>query len=95
MVRVLKPRGHLVYKDLVLPGWLAALGRRIAPGHAGYVTPAALERVVETRGLRFIRKWGSGAVYEFVCRRPCPSGRCCLACERALAGKRLHATIGV
>jgi ubiquinone/menaquinone biosynthesis C-methylase UbiE len=37
IVRVLKPGGYFIYGDLVVPSWLARLGRSPAGGLAGFV----------------------------------------------------------
>jgi ubiquinone/menaquinone biosynthesis C-methylase UbiE len=76
MVRVLKPNGRLIYTDLVVPRWLAAIGRRVAARQAGFVTRDALRCVVESQGLGVVRQRTSGAVLELFGRRP-PGYRQC------------------
>lgn len=46
MLRVLRPGGHLIYADLVVPGWLAAVGRRLLDTAAGFPTARALDAFV-------------------------------------------------
>ncbi len=79
MVRVLKPNGRLIYTDLVVPRWFAAIGRRVAARQAGFVTRDALRCLVEAQGLGIVRQRSSGAVLELVGRRP-PGYR---QCDRA------------
>ena len=70
MRRVLAPGGVFVYADLVYPAWLAAVGRRLAGGRAGFPTAPAVEAFIARRGLvpvHVSRSWGH---YETVCRLP-------------------------
>lgn len=79
MVRVLKPGGRLIYADLVVPRWLAAIGRRVAGDHAGFVTRDALRCLVEAEGVRVIRQSASGPMFQLVGRRPRGFRRCAIA----------------
>ena len=70
MVRVLRPGGYFIYNDLVVPLWLAALGRSVAGGLAGFITRAELDRFINHQGLTVVERATRGASYEVVCRRP-------------------------
>jgi ubiquinone/menaquinone biosynthesis C-methylase UbiE len=68
MARVIRPGGHLVYTDLVLPGplaWLAARLRKSEPP-----TRARLDATFESLGLTPVHRRTAGLVYEAVLRRP-------------------------
>ena len=70
MVRVLQPGGYFIYGDLVVPSWLARLGRSVAGGLAGFVTRAELDGVIRRQGLTVVQEAAHLASYEVVCRRP-------------------------
>lgn len=88
MVRVLKPGGRLVYADLVVPRWLAVVGRRVAGRHAGFITRDALRCLIEAQGLAIVRQRPLGPAFELVAIRPAGfrqctirGGRTCRACR--------------
>ena len=70
MVRVLRPGGYFIYGDLVVPSWLARLGRSVAGGLAGFVTRAELDGVIRRQGLTVVQEAAHLASYKVVCRRP-------------------------
>jgi ubiquinone/menaquinone biosynthesis C-methylase UbiE len=70
MVRVLKPGGYVIYGDLVVPSWLARIGRSVAGGLAGFVTRAELDGFIRQQGLTVVQEAGRIASYEGVWRRP-------------------------
>jgi len=50
MVRVLRPGGYLIYTDLTVPDWLAAVGRRLLPV-MGFPSEGALDTFAAEAGL--------------------------------------------
>ena len=69
MARVLRPGGYFIYGDIVMPEWVAGVGRAIAGGRLGFVSSQRLERLVRCQGLDIDHssaRWGS---YELVCQR--------------------------
>ena len=72
MVRVLRPGGYFIYGDLVVPSWLARLGRSVAGGLAGFVTRAELDSFTRHQGLTVVQQATRLASYEVVWRRPTP-----------------------
>jgi len=54
MARVVRPGGYIIYTDLSLPRWAAAVGRSVAGGF-GYPTETALRAFAERNGLQTIR----------------------------------------
>ena len=70
MVRVLRPGGYFIYGDLVVPSWLARLGRSVAGGLAGFVTRTELDRFIRQQGLTVVQEATRLANYEVVWRRP-------------------------
>lgn len=69
IIRVLKPKGHLVYADIVLPQWLASIGRTVLGTRAGFPTARALDALLTRHDLvpvRVSRSWGH---YEAVAAR--------------------------
>jgi len=51
MARVLRPGGYLVYTDMSVPGWAAAIGKRLLP-IVGFPSEHALDSFAVKRGLR-------------------------------------------
>lgn len=70
MIRVLKPQGHLIYADLIYPGWLAAIGQAVAGHRAGFPTHSALSSIFEQSGLAKIYLSKSPVHYEAVLQKP-------------------------
>jgi ubiquinone/menaquinone biosynthesis C-methylase UbiE len=70
MVRVLRPGGHFIYSDLVLPPWLSRLGRSVAGGLAGFVGRAELTDYIREQGMTVVREVPHLASYEVVWRKP-------------------------
>ena len=70
MVRVLRPGGYFIYGDLVVPSWLARLGRSVAGGLAGFVTRTELDSFIRHQGLTVVQQATHVANYEVVWRRP-------------------------
>jgi len=69
MTRVLKPGGHFLYADLVSPGWMDAIGKKVVGKSWGYPTARALGLFVEKNDLSKIHLSRSWFHYETVCRR--------------------------
>lgn len=69
MIRVLKPKGHLIYADLIYPGWLATIGQAVAGSHFGFPTNSALNSIFEQQGLAKIHLAKSPVNYEAVLRK--------------------------
>ena|SRR6516225_3037515 len=69
MLRVLKPNGHLLYKDFALPKWVASLGKKISKS-LGYLTPEDLNRFAEENHLAVVHLARSFNKYEAVWRKP-------------------------
>jgi len=69
MLRVLKPNGHLLYKDFALPKWVASLGKKISKS-LGYLTPEDLNRFAEENHLAVVYLARSFNKYEAVWRKP-------------------------
>ena len=70
MVRVLRPGGHFIYGDLVVPSWLATLGQSTFGHLAGLVNRADLDRFVRNQGLTVVQEAAHVASYEGVWRKP-------------------------
>jgi SAM-dependent methyltransferase len=70
MLRVLKPGGFFVYGDLVVPSWVARLGRSLAGGLAGFVVQADLKDFVAQQGMTVVHEVAYVASYEAVWQRP-------------------------
>ncbi len=70
MVRVLRPGGHFIYGDLVVPSWLAQLGRATVGRLVGFVTRAELERFVREHSLTVVQEAAHFGSYESVWRQP-------------------------
>ena len=70
MVRVLRPGGYFIYGDLVVPSWLARLGRSVAGGLAGFVTRTELDGFIHHQGLKVVQEATRLASYEVVWWRP-------------------------
>ena len=70
MVRVLRPGGYFIYGDLVVPSWLARLGRSVSGGLAGFVSRAELDGFIRHQGLTVVQQATHVANYEAVWRRP-------------------------
>lgn len=68
MVRVLKPEGYFVYTDLVVPGWIAVLGRTLVRRHMGFPTVRELEALKMREQLEPVHLSRSATRYETVCR---------------------------
>jgi len=66
MVRVLKPNGYLIYSDLVFPGWVAAIGKRVTKKCAGFPTSTALTGFMEDHKLAVVYLSKSPVQYEGV-----------------------------
>lgn len=79
MVRVLRPGGYVIYGDLVVPSWLARLGRSVGGGLAGFVTRVELDGFIRQQGLTVIQEAARLASYEVVWRRPYTMTRDCMA----------------
>jgi ubiquinone/menaquinone biosynthesis C-methylase UbiE len=69
MIRVLKPKGYLIYADLIYPGWLAPIGQAVAGNHAGFPTSSALNSIFEQHGLAKIHFSKSPVHYEAVLQK--------------------------
>ena len=67
MRRVLKPRGYLLYADLVVPAWLAWVLRPLA-GRAGVFTQADLDRSFAS--LRPVHRQAGWLHYEAIVQKP-------------------------
>lgn len=68
MVRVVRPGGFLVYSDLVLPSWLARLGRAVGGARAGFVVRSELADLIRRQGMTVVREVARLASYEVVSR---------------------------
>jgi hypothetical protein len=96
-VRVLKPSGQLIYTDLVMPRWFAAMGRRVEGNLAGFVTRDALRCVVEAQGLDIIRQHSSGPLLDLIGERPAGrAGVNSTGCAESVDvdGRRHHEVLG-
>jgi len=69
MLRVLKPTGYLIYKDFVLPKWVAFLGRKISKS-LGYITAEDLNRFAQENHLAVVHLARPFNKYEAVWRKP-------------------------
>jgi len=68
MTRVLRPGGYLIYNDFIVPGWLAALGRRLLPS-AGFPTRSAISTLAEQAGLRRVYCSGGPVQMDVIWRK--------------------------
>ncbi len=66
MSRVLKPNGYLLYADLVVPNWVAAVGQVVAGNQLGFPTRQALSRLVAANRLTEIHRAASLFHYEAI-----------------------------
>ncbi|MCB9076718.1 MAG: class I SAM-dependent methyltransferase [Anaerolineaceae bacterium] len=65
MTRVVKPGGYLIYADLIVPSWLAQLGRRVMK-QTGFPTGDGLEMLFRQRRLHPIYTAITPVHYEVV-----------------------------
>lgn len=65
MARVVKPGGYLIYADLIVPNWLAQLGRRVMK-QTGFPTGDGLETLFRQRRLHPIYTAITPVHYEVV-----------------------------
>jgi ubiquinone/menaquinone biosynthesis C-methylase UbiE len=56
MMRVLKPGGHLIYSDFILPLWAARLGDVWPGAQGGYATRRALDDLFTRNGLQVVHR---------------------------------------
>jgi ubiquinone/menaquinone biosynthesis C-methylase UbiE len=70
MIRVLRPGGHFIYGDLVVPPWLARIGQSTLGSFAGLVTRSELEGFIRRHDLTIVQQASCFASYEGVWRRP-------------------------
>ena len=54
MIRVLRPGGHLIYADFILPSIVARLGETLFRGSAGFPTRKALDDLFARGGLQAV-----------------------------------------
>jgi len=69
MLRVLKPQGFFIFGDLVVPSWVARLGRSVAGGLAGFVVQADLKDLVCRQGMTVVQEVARVTSYEAVWQR--------------------------
>jgi len=65
MVRVLRPGGCLIYKDLVLPRWAASVGKKVVKG-MGFPTADELDRFARENNMVAIHRVRTFNKYEAV-----------------------------
>ena len=68
MVRVVKPGGHLIYADLIVPNWLANIGRRVTK-QTGFPTNDGLENLFNRCRLHKIHASITPLHYEVVLQK--------------------------
>lgn len=69
MIRVLKPDGYFILGDLVLPKWVAVLGKFVAGKRAGLLTREELQKLLAAGGLEVVHCSAQGTDYSVICRR--------------------------
>jgi ubiquinone/menaquinone biosynthesis C-methylase UbiE len=69
MARVLKPQGYLVYADLALPAWTAALMKPLVGRRAGVFTHRDLSRRFQELNLELVGRTTSWHDYDAVFRK--------------------------
>jgi ubiquinone/menaquinone biosynthesis C-methylase UbiE len=74
MLRVLKPNGYLIYKDFVLPKWVASLAKRLSKA-MGYLSAEDLNRFARENQLATVHLARSFNKYEAVWRKGVTDGR--------------------
>ena len=65
MIRVLRPGGYLIYSDLILPYWLAAVGRFLIP-FVGIPSTKRIESLASKAGLTKVHQSRSGLQCDFI-----------------------------
>ena len=65
MLRVLRPNGYLIYKDLVLPNWVASIGKKFVKS-LGFPTAGELDRFARENHLAAIHRAQSFNKYEVI-----------------------------
>jgi ubiquinone/menaquinone biosynthesis C-methylase UbiE len=65
MLRVLKPKGYLIYTDFVFPTWVASLGQRIVKG-MGFPVAGELDRFAQDNALNPVHRTRKFNEYEVV-----------------------------
>ncbi len=68
MLRVLRPGGYLIYKDLVLPRWAATVGKKVVR-HMGFPTADELDRFAQEKRLVPVHRARTFNKYEAVWQR--------------------------
>ncbi len=71
MHRVLKPAGYLIYTDFIVPGWIAAAGKRVFIG-MGFPIALELERFAQERRLVAAHRARTFNKYEVIWQKPAP-----------------------
>ena len=69
MIRVLKPGGHLIFADIVVPPWLARVGQYLVKTKVGFPTVATLDEVLVCNNLSCRHRKQTLAHYELVCQK--------------------------
>jgi ubiquinone/menaquinone biosynthesis C-methylase UbiE len=65
MLRVLRPNGYLIYKDLAVPSWVATVGKRIFKS-MGFPSAEELDRFARENHLTALHRARSFNKYEVV-----------------------------
>ncbi len=68
MIRVLRPKGYMIYTDFVFPGWAVSVGRQIAKG-MGFPVASELDRFAKENSLVPLHRVRTFNQYEAVWRK--------------------------
>ncbi len=65
MIRVLRPGGYLIFSDLMLPSWLAVVGRRLFP-FVGLPSTKRIDSLASRAGLTNVHQFCAGLRSDFI-----------------------------
>jgi len=68
MIRVLRPGGYLIFSDLMLPSWLAVVGRRLFP-FVGLPSTKRIDSLASQAGMTKVHQFCAGLRSDYIWHR--------------------------